>query len=251
MSRAGLRGQLAVLDLGFEPLGAVMGVGVYQLYAPSTCAGVRPKAGSEPLIYPTYEASLSEIWTTVVGRLEAEAHKLGAHGVLGVSVSETRPTPPMYQLQVIGTAFHLPGQRPLARPFLSTLRTDEFVKLLAGGWVPRGLVWSVAAVHVHGWAANPMSQGSTFTNAEMAAPTAGVNLARRRLEHGIRERLQACGATGAVKSTIDLHRVGQACGGGNGLLIDGRMLATGIVHYRQPAAPVGAARNLGAGARHA
>ena len=134
----GLRSLLVVADRGFEPLGVVMGAGTFQMWRPTTCGYVATfKRAGEPLIYVTYETALREAWETVVARLEAEAAKVGAHGVLGVSVTQTwmagGTTGSMLQLQLLGTAVRLPNVAPLPRPFLSNLSTEDFLKLLIGG----------------------------------------------------------------------------------------------------------------------
>ncbi len=250
MSVRGLRTQLAVLELGFEPLGVVIGAAVFQLYRPTSCTGF-VRTGTEPLIYPTYEQGLIDLWTAGIGRLEQEAVDRGAHGVVGVTVSRTwHAGLGTTELQLAGAALRLPNEPPLDRPFLSTLSMGEFLKLIVSGWVPCGIAWGLSAVHVHGWAANPMSQGNTWSNAEMAAPTAGVQLARARAEQQGRQQLAEVRADGAVAMTVNLERFGQGCGNGNGMLIEGRVLGTGVARYRDPTLPVEAVRDLQSRGRH-
>ena len=245
----GLRSLLVVQDRGFDPIGLVMGAGAFQMWRPITCSGLNPlKRANEPLVYASYEQALRDAWETVVGRLESEAASAGAHGVLGVSVSQTwvagTSTNSLLQLQLLGTAVRVAGVPPLAGPFLSNLSMEDFLKLLVGGWVPCGLAWGVAAVHVHGYDASPMMQGATWANAEMPVPSAAVRLAKTRLDDQARAALARCGAAGAVQIRLDLERRSQQCGGGNGVLIEGLVVGTGVVRYRLSLSSPSPALNL-------
>jgi len=246
MTGGGLRAQLAVLSLNIEPVGVAMGAGFYRIYRPGGCQGLRPKTSSDPLIYPSYEDALRNAWTDVLGGLHDDAHRMGAHGLLGVAVTHTweMSGTPVYQLQLSGTAVRVPGQPPTERPFLSTLSMPDFLKLLLGGWAPCGIAWGVAATHVHGWASTASLQGAALANVEMAAPTACMQLARSRLEDAARTTLAATGGDGAVGMTITLNRLPQACGNGQGVLVDGLILGTAVTAYRLPTQTPSAALDL-------
>lgn len=235
MSISGLRSLLVVMDRGFDPVGVVMGAGMFQIFRPVTCGsvGILKRAG-EPLVYDSYEMALRDAWTAAIDRLEAETVAAGGHGVLGVAATATwtAATPSMFQLQLVGTAVRLQGEPLLPRPFLTTLAMEDFLKLLVAGWVPSGITWGVTAVHVHGYDASPLLQGTAWTNAELAVPTAAMLLARSRLEAQARDGLARCGAHGAVEVRLDFERRSQACGGGDGVLVEGLLLGTGVVRYR-------------------
>ena len=120
-------------------------------------------------------------------------------------------------------------------------RTDL---LLVGGWIPCGLAWGVAAVHVHGYDITPMLQGATWTNAEMTVPSEAMGLTKRRLEEQARASMGEVRADGAVAIRLDLDKRPQSCGSGAGILVDGLVLGTGVVRYGPPLAPPSMARNL-------
>lgn len=244
MSASGLRSLLVTIDQAVEPLGVVMGAGIFQIWRPTSC---RTGIGRtrEPIVYTGYEDALRDAWATAVGRLEQEARSIGAHGVLGTFVSQ-RWLAEGWNLEVElrGTAVRIESEPPLDRPFLSTLSMSGFLKLLIGGWVPCGIAWGVSAVHVHGYDASPMLTGSPLSNMEMPVPTAGVLLTRERLEVQVRGSLAACGAQGGVGMSLEMERRSQACGGGDGVLIEGLMLGTGVVRYRPPLASASLARDL-------
>lgn len=242
MTVPGLRSLLLVIDRGFEPTGLLMGAGVYRIWRPSTCTGFGMGRYGQPLVYTSYENALRDAWEGVVARLESEASAAGAHGVLGVSVTQTWvPGTNVLQLQLMGTGVRLPDVAPLPRPFLSNLAMEDFLKLVIAGWVPCGLAWGVAAVHVHGNDMSPLLQGAGWTNAELPVPTEGVRLTRDRLDEQARATLARCRAAGAVATTLTLQRVSQGCGG---VLIDGLIVGTGVVRYRSGLGRPWAARNL-------
>jgi uncharacterized protein YbjQ (UPF0145 family) len=249
VSVSGLRSLLVTMDQAVTPLGVVLGAGIFQIWRPTSCQTVMTRAG-EPLVYTSYENAVHDAWATAVGRLEDEASALGAHGVLGTYVSQRWLTEGWnLEVELRGTAVRFEGEPPLGRPFLSTLSMDSFLKLLIGGWVPCGIAWAVSAVHVHGYDASPMLTGSPLSNMEMPVPTAAVLLTRERLEAQARATLAACGAEGGVGMTVQMERRTQACGGGNGVLIDGLMLGTGVVRYRSSLASPSLARDLRKGGR--
>src|SRR5947208_16197409 len=107
---------LAVIGAGLEPTGVVMGALALQLYVPS-CVN-RMATGTEPLVFPGYEQALRDAWRQVIDRLEAEASKSGAHGVVGVSVGSNAATglaasAGVRHFQLVGTGVVVPGASPL------------------------------------------------------------------------------------------------------------------------------------------
>lgn len=245
----GLRGLLSTMSLDLESAGVVMGAGVYQIIRPSGCYGLSPS--NAPGIYLQYEDALRSAWRETIQRLEEEARKSRAHWVIGVNVTDgwisLDPGDYQYQLQLTGTAVRVPRRPPPKSPWLSTLTMPEFQKLLLAGWAPCGISWGVAAVHIHAWNTSAFVQGTTWTNAELQGPTAGMMVARTRLEHEARRNLAETGGRGVVKMTINLSRHSQTCSftysrggfrGGmsasHGILIDGRILGTSVVPFRDP-----------------
>jgi uncharacterized protein YbjQ (UPF0145 family) len=123
----GLRSLLVAMDRGFDPIGIVMGAGVFHIWRPTACTSPMGRAG-EPLVYTAYEDARRDAWRTVVARLEEEAVRAGAHGVLGVSASETWLTETSrVQIQLLGTAVRLADDPAVPRPFLSNLSTEDFL----------------------------------------------------------------------------------------------------------------------------
>jgi len=226
--------------------GSVTGAAAYiRGYQALICWGWR-SADPQPVLAPAAEEFLDKLWSTAVERLEEQARALHADGVVGVSVDQRALDGGGWQLQLTGTAIRVPGLDPPPRPFLSGLQMSEFLKLLLGGWVPAGLVWGNAAVHVHGWAASPYWQGVVRTNAEMQGPTDGVNAARTRAQLAAQARLQSLSAHGAVGMSMTIARESMECKGSKvpGMLITAHTIGTAVVRYREPVLSVTVGRQL-------
>ncbi|MGH9123735.1 MAG: heavy metal-binding domain-containing protein [Acidimicrobiales bacterium] len=106
-----LRSVLAVMESGFESAGVVMGSVTYQIQHMSPCfsPGVLQRA-LLPCTY--YESSVRGAWRTAIGRLEEDAARRGAHGVVGVWANNQSAAAGL-QISLIGTAVRVPGVEPL------------------------------------------------------------------------------------------------------------------------------------------
>jgi len=244
-SLQGFRSLLSVLSLQFEAVGSVTGAFALQVgYSGVACTYWGDTAGV-PVIAATSENFYNQLWAGAIDRLEQDALRIGADGVVGVSVAEQPVGTTGHQLALFGTAIRLPSVRQMPRPFLSALSMDDFLKLLIAGWVPTGIAWGHSAVHVHGWLVSPWQQGVARRNAEMAGPTMGVNAARDRAQRMMHASMQRCQAQGTVGTSITIDRRSQACGtttgsrardGAAGMLISAHAVGTGVVRYRDAVA---------------
>src|SRR4051794_559195 len=211
-SLQGFRSLLAVLSLQFEGVGSVTGAYALQMgYSGVACTSWGDTAYI-PVIAANAENFHNQLWAGAIGRLEQDALRLGADGVVGVSVVEQPLDTTGHQLQLVGTAIRLRTVDRLPRPFLSALSMEDFVKLLIAGWVPTGIAWGHSAVHVHGWLVSPWRQGVARQNAEMEGPTAGVNAARDRAQRMMHASMRRSRAQGTVGTSVTITRHSQACG---------------------------------------
>lgn len=249
MSLRGFRSLLAIIDVGFQPVGAVMGAATFQIYRPTGCRGYGPWTGTQPLIFASYEQAMRNAWRNALDRLEAEAVRVDAHGVVGVSVTQQVPTTTraVTHVQLVGSAVRVRGAEPLQRPFLSMLAMDDTLKLLLRGWVPSGIAVGISAVHVHGWGVSPYGLGVGQNNVELAVPTAGMAFARARAEYELRQALVAGRAEGTVAAEVNVKRTSHSCGYGQpAVMIEGRIMGTGVVRYRGPVVELAGVRDLSA-----
>jgi hypothetical protein len=190
-------------------------------------------------VLESYERSLDALWSASVDRIEDEARRLGAHGVIGISLREEAISAGVHQLQLVGTAVSASAfDEPLATPFLSFLGLEDLLRLLQGGWVPAGIGWGVAAIHIHAWSNNAWWQGATFSNAEMEIPTKAFQDARHRCQTAVRQRLATRPGHVLVGASLHLDRVRQKCGNQEGgSLVRARMTGTAVARYRDATAP--------------
>ena len=252
-SLQGFRSLLSVLSLQFEALGSVTGAFALQMGYSGVACTYWGDTAAVPVIAATTENFYNQLWAGAIDRLEQDASRVGADGVVGVSVAEQPVGTNGHQLALVGTAIRLRSVPQLPRPFLSALSMDDFLKLLMAGWVPTGIAWGHSAVHVHGWLVSPWQQGVARQNAEMPGPTMGVNAARERAQLLMHRSMQACQAQGTVGTSITITRHSQACGsatgygrrdGTAGMLISAHAIGTGVVRYRDPLASASAVMDL-------
>ena len=197
---------LVVKEVGFDPLGLVMGSSIYHV-KPIFPVGT-PDTGAEltdltRALYHSRELAL--------GRLEEEAEALGADGVIGVRLEVNLHAwgSNVAEFVAVGTAVRWRGDDPRAhayfktkqgKPFTSDLSGQDFWTLVRSGYRPVGFVMGNCCYYV------PASTVNRYTgsrlNSELPEYTHALYDAR---EHAM-ERLQAeaeqLGAEGVVGVTV-------------------------------------------------
>ena len=191
--------EFALLDkAGFRPLEFVMGSSVYHIGWQQQ--NYRQSTELQVLSQAMYTAR-----TNAMGRMLAEAHQVGADGVVGTRLTfrQHGVSPEHIEFIAVGTAVvskERPGdlRRPDGLPFSSHLNVQDFYTLLSTGHAPVEFVMGVCVWHV-------AAQGFLQTlrqigqNIEMPQWTQGyydareTALARMQAEA---ERVQATGITG-------------------------------------------------------
>ncbi|MGH7777903.1 MAG: heavy metal-binding domain-containing protein [Candidatus Dormibacterales bacterium] len=134
-------------DAGFEPLHLVMGSSIYHI-------GFQWAAWNESRELDVLTRAMYEARRQAMGRLEAEAAALGAHGVVGVriEIDHERWGHGLAEFLVLGTAVRARAgdYRVTAaqRPFTSDLGGQDFYTLWRAGYRPLGLVMGNCVYHV-------------------------------------------------------------------------------------------------------
>lgn len=113
-------------------LGVIAGVSVYHVGWRQT-----PVFASTELMSVT--RAEQEVRRLALARLEAEAVRLGAHGVVGVTLQQRRLVKDSLEISAAGTAIRLTQGEPPPRPFLCTLSASEFWTLRRAGYRPCGI----------------------------------------------------------------------------------------------------------------
>lgn len=108
----------------------------------------------QALVYESQELTAltradQQVRRLALSRLEQEAARLGAHGVIGVSFQQRAIDKDGLEFWAMGTAIRLTQGETPPRPFLCTLSGAEFWTLRRAGYRPCGVALGVcAAYHV-------------------------------------------------------------------------------------------------------
>jgi uncharacterized protein YbjQ (UPF0145 family) len=195
-SDLGVNEFLLVDDAGFEPLGLVLGTSIYHV----GIQVVRWTASQELDILTRAMYHAREL---AMARMEAEAHELGADGIVGVrlKIEFYEWGKNLAEFMAIGTAVkHRQGgtwRTPAGRPFTSDLSGQDFWTLLHTGQRPVALVMGNCVYHVaHRRMLQAMSQ--TFRNVELPNFTQAVYTARELAMERMQYEAKHVGAQGVV-----------------------------------------------------
>ena len=197
---------LLVKEVGFQPLGLVMGSSIFHV-------GFHPVRGvSEELT--TLTQALYHARELAMVRMEEEADALGADGIVAVRLTLTihQWGSNVIEFLAIGTAVkNAAGEGTWrasnGKPFQSDLSGQDFWTLLHAGYRPVGMVmgncvYFVApqmqqqAVQQQGWAGYQQ-------NMELAGPTQAFYDARELAMERMQAEAEALGAEGIVGVTVD------------------------------------------------
>lgn len=180
---------------GYRPLGLVSGSAMWhvgQAYAGKRDCEVRELSHA-----------YDEATSLAVFRLKEELKILGAHGVVGVTLSMVRHewSEKTIEVQVLGTAIAGQGQAP-KRPFMCDLSVQEWFALRRAGYDPAGLVWGYCTWFLFTTATDELLRRS-WNNVELEHFSYGLSNARHMAMRNLLEQAQEANANGVVGVTID------------------------------------------------
>lgn len=138
---------LLVQAAGFEPLGFVVGSSIYHI-------GFQQSSWKQSQEMEVLSQAMYSARELAMTRMEEEADRLGADGIVGVRLDIGRYEwgADMAEFIAMGTAVkHAGGElhrAPNGRPFTSDLSGQDFYKLLAAGHRPVGMVMGSCVYHV-------------------------------------------------------------------------------------------------------
>jgi uncharacterized protein YbjQ (UPF0145 family) len=187
---------LLVEDVGFEPLGLVVGSSIYHV-------GIQVVRWTASQELDVLTRAMYHARELAMERMEAEAHELGADGIVGVrlTIQFYEWGKNLAEFMAIGTAVrHREGgtwRTPAGRPFTSDLSGQDFWTLLRTGQRPVALVMGNCVYHVaHRRMLRAMSQ--TFRNVELPNFTQAIYTARELAMERMQYEAQQVGAQGVV-----------------------------------------------------
>ena len=191
---------LLIREVGFQPVGLVMGSSIFHIGYPQVAAKTSCEMVSlTQALYMARELAMA--------RLEEEADTLGADGVVGVRLDVQLHAwgTNVIEFLALGTAVrHEGGQRwraPNGKPFQSDLSGQDFWTLLRAGYRPLGFVMGNCVYHVG-------EQGffqklAAPAQGEMANYTQGLYDARELAMERMQAEATELGAEGIVGVTIE------------------------------------------------
>jgi len=201
---------LLVKEVGFQPLGLVMGSSIFHVGWHPIRAGV-----SEELT--TLTQALYQARELAMMRMEEEADALGADGIVAVRLTLTIHTwgSNVIEFLAIGTAVkNISGQGTWrasnGKPFQSDLSGQDFWTLLHAGYRPVGMVMGNCVYYVApqmaggGWGQQGWGQQNAYQqNMELTGPTQAFYDARELAMERMQAEAEDLGAEGIVGVTVD------------------------------------------------
>ncbi len=193
---------LLVKDVGFEPLGLVMGSSIYHI-------GFQLARWGKNMEMDTLTQALYHSRELAMTRMEEEADALGADGIIGVrlTVAVHAWGSDVVEFLAIGTAVRHqeghPGYRaPNGKPFTSDLSGQDFWTLLRAGYRPVGFVMGNCVYHIaHQGLVSWL--GTVGRNLELPNYTQALYDARELAMERMQGEAEALNAEGIVGVTID------------------------------------------------
>jgi uncharacterized protein YbjQ (UPF0145 family) len=203
---------LLVREAGFRPLGFVMGTSVYHV-------GIQTSNWGRNMELAVLSQAMYHARELAMTRMEAEAHALGADGIVGVRLAVVLREwgAHVAEFVAVGTAI-VGDQAPptgtwrdnRGRPFTSDLSGQDFWTLLEAGYAPLGLVMGTCVYHIAHQRVGQMLR-NVGQNVELPQFTQGMYDARELAMGRMQAEARARGAEGIVGFNLTEH--GHAWGG--------------------------------------
>jgi uncharacterized protein YbjQ (UPF0145 family) len=191
---------LLVKEVGFHPLGLVMGSSIFHIGAQAV------RGVSEELV--TLTQALYQSRELAMVRMEEEADALGADGIVAVRLTVNIHAwgSNVIEFVAIGTAVknERDGNYRTAegKPFTSDLSGQDFWTLLHAGYRPLGFVMGNCVYYV-GQQAQAMAQQQPAQNMELVSATQALYDARELAMERMQVEAEALSAEGIVGVTVE------------------------------------------------
>ena len=187
---------LLIKEVGFHPVGFVMGSSIYH-------TGLQTRKWGQSLELTKLTEAMYNARELAMTRMEEEASALGADGVVGVrlTVNYYEWGKDAAEFIAVGTAVKaedgVSRLNKLGKPFTSDLSGQDFWTLLQTGYFPQGLVMGTCVYHI---AHRGIGQtlGTTGQNVELPNFTQALYEARELAMTRMQDEATQLGATGIV-----------------------------------------------------
>jgi uncharacterized protein YbjQ (UPF0145 family) len=192
---------LLVREVGFEPLGLVMGSSIYHI-------GYQFARWGKNMEMDKLTQALYHARELAMTRMEEEADALGADGVVGVRLTVNLHAwgEHVVEFLAIGTAVRHAGEQrwraPNGKPFTSDLSGQDFWTLLRAGYRPIGFVMGNCVYHIAHQGLVTWLQTSV-QNMELPNYTQALYDARELAMERMQAEAEGMGAEGIVGVTVE------------------------------------------------
>ncbi len=224
---------LSVKLCGFTPVGEVMGCIVQNIgftgYAGCGWYGYGVQQFSTTLYdgrntsywggLNPYLSALRSGYHTALLRMQAEARELGADGVIGVTLKESRFEDGQREYMAMGTAITSTGTAHAKTPFMTLLSGNDLAKLIPAGWIPQSILVAISLGIRHDdyytrMAASsigriPTTSFATY-NIELPGHTDLLNTVRHDVRQQLSRMAKTANADGVILSeqvTTEIHEI--------------------------------------------
>jgi uncharacterized protein YbjQ (UPF0145 family) len=183
-------------EIGYEPLGLVVGSGVYHIgYQVQNWGSNQEMAGLTEVMYAAR--------TDAVRRMERHAHSLGGQGVVGMKLDVRlhHGRENLAEFVAMGTAVANPTVRS-SRLWLSDLSGQDLYLLMRAGYRPVGLAFGACVYHIAHQGLTTWL-GQSTQNVELGNYTSALYEARELAMTRMQDETRGTGAQGIVAMRIE------------------------------------------------
>ncbi|MGI4792074.1 MAG: heavy metal-binding domain-containing protein [Janthinobacterium lividum] len=184
----------------------------------------------------TLTRSRTKILRTAYGRMQDEAKRLGASGIIGSHISQREIAEDLWEYSLQGTAVGSCPSRPDKQPFVCTLSGQDYYSLTTAGYRPVGVALGVCIYYqkYHQRVQQKITSSGAIPqgqNAERSDFTRGIYTARRYAMAELEAEASALGAIGVLGVSVTAQRtLNRQYGTTEGMMIDFTVMGTAIAH---------------------
>ncbi|MEU2393525.1 hypothetical protein [Streptomyces sp. NPDC007369] len=212
----------AVMGVGFEPVGHVLGTAVFDdaYTGLGGCPGAWSVTDGRKVPSSAWAASYAPLVRTMraarrlaVARAVAECGALGGDGIVGVKLRVGEFPAGGLEFTVLGTGVRARSRIRPRVPFTSHLTGQDFAKLLHAGWVPTGLAFGIAVEARHDDWRTSRRTSWTAGNEEVDGYTQLLNHVRHNAREQLALEAAKLGGDGVVVDEAELRVEETECPG--------------------------------------
>ncbi|HJP79542.1 MAG TPA: heavy metal-binding domain-containing protein [Pseudonocardiaceae bacterium] len=237
-------GAVGIESVGLSPVGEVMGcivqyvgwVGGYGSYGASYGGFYQSSVSFQPYVDALYHG-----YNTALARMLTEARAMGADGVVGIRLTQTRLGENNQEFVALGTAVRARSKSRPRSLFTTPLPGQDVAKLMHAGWVPSRLAIGIAVESRYlDWAS--ASQLSVMAgNTEVSAYTLLITSVRSHARERLAAYAKKGNADGAIVSDMTLRSWHQEANNTRLLCAESAVFGTAIARFHAgKAAPTSA-----------